>query len=689
MSYILSVFSSLDSCIQSINQYFVTDVGIMGKKAVIVGNPNTGKSILFNKLANGYSAKRKGVYSIVANYPYTTVETLDVALKIGGEDFLLTDTPGLNSLTAISDDELLTRELLVKQQPDVVIQSLDSTKLEKSLLLTSQLMELGLPLVIVLNFTDETHKNGVWIDADTLESMLGVPVIETIANQDQGVSELAGKLKATCYPSSNRRPPTPNLESAPKYKKVINQGLEIIQESLTDQHLSQAIKLLLLTKDGDIEQWAKEQYGSDLLLNVNKSLQTLRDRSGNNFGNIILQDRALWVERIIERVIKESKISTNNLSEKIGRYSRHPLWGWPILAGAMYITYLLVGKLAANHMVGFFEESIVGPLLALLGGVISSDFLRDFLVGDYGILSTGLGNALATTMPILTMFFLILNIMEDSGYFTNLCILVSRLTRLFGLSGQSVLPLMLGFGCKTMATLSTKILDSKRERYIAIFLIGFAIPCSPQMGLILGILASYSFYGFLTVFGVLFLAEFIVGTTLDRLLKKDEGQTDFILEIPPIRFPRFKDVMQKLYYRMKWFMIEIPPLFMAGAFLLFVLDKSGALLVIKHLLTPVFVTFLSLPIETVDAFLLCLVKLEAGAVQLLSLTNDGVLTYPQIIVSLIIMTSIGPCAANLMAIIKQINLPKAVALRVTILMLSILTGGAVNWSFKLATMLGF
>ena len=662
----------------------------MGKKAVIVGNPNTGKSILFNKLANGYSGKKKGVYSIVANYPYTTVETIQADLRIDGEEFQLTDTPGLNSLTAISDDELLTRNILIQESPDVIIQSLDSTKLEKSLLLTAQLMELGIPLILVLNFTDETHKKGVWVDSEALEKLLGVPVVETIANQDQGISQLAAKI-STCYRSSplDQEGLMPNTAQVVKYKRVIEHGVDTISTIFNTPSPSKGVQLLLLANDKDVIQWAAKKYGDDLVNKVLQSLKALHQNSSLNLGNIMLQDRAVWVEHIIEQVIKESKISANSISEKIGRYSRHPIWGWPILAVALYITSLLVGKLAANILVGFFEESIVGPLLEMLGATISSDFLREFLVGSYGILSTGLGNALATTMPILTMFFLILNIMEDSGYFTNLCILASRFTRRLGLSGQSVLPLMLGFGCKTMATLSTKILDSKRERYIAIFLIGFAIPCSPQMGLILGILASYSFSSFIIVFGVLITAEFIVGTALDKLLKKDDNQTDFILEIPPIRFPRVKDVMLKLYFRMKWFMIEIPPLFMAGAFLLFILDKSGALLVIKHLLTPVFVTFLSLPIETVDAFLLCLVKLEAGAVQLLSLTNDGVLSYTQVIVSLIIMTSIGPCAANLMAIIKQINLPKALALRVTILMLSILTGGAVNWSFKLATMLGY
>ncbi|MBT3236760.1 MAG: ferrous iron transport protein B [Bdellovibrionales bacterium] len=658
----------------------------MKKKVVIVGNPNSGKSILFNNLANTYSNKSRKVYSIVANYPYTTVEAASADLTIDGQEFELFDTPGLTSLTAISEDELVTRDLIIKDKPDVIIQLLNSTKLEKSLLLTSQLMELGTPIILVLNFIDETHKKGIWINFDNLERLLGLTVVEAIATQKQGLEQLAYTITQVGSRDSEARHKKSSGIQAVSYKRSVESGIATIEKCFNQDVPSKAILMLLLTGDKQITSWVEEKHGSDIVAQIQKSLSEDGVRHSKNLPNIILQDRVIWVESVIERVITEAKMTSNTISDKIGHYSRHPFWGWPILAGAMYITYLLVGKLAANQLVGFFEDVVFHPLYELLGGAISSDFLREFLVGDYGILSTGLGNALATAMPILTMFFLVLNIMEDSGYFTNLCILVSRFTRRLGLSGQSILPLMLGFGCKTMATLSTKILDSKRERYIAIFLIAFAIPCSPQMGLIMGILAAHSFTGFIIVFGVLLLIEFLAGVFLNSLLK-EEDQTDFILEIPPIRLPRVKDVGVKLYYRIKWFMVEIPPLFMVGAFILFVLDQSGALVIIKQALTPVVVSFLSLPIETVDAFLLCLVKHEAGAVQLLTLTDNNLLSFVQVVVSLIIITSLGPCVANLMAIIKQIKLQKALVMRVVILMLSILTGGAVNWSFKLVEMI--
>lgn len=638
----------------------------MSNKIAIVGNPNVGKSLLFNKL--------DGVYSIVANYPHTTVEPIKTHLTIRDTTYELFDCPGINSLAALSEDELSTRDVIIKQKPSAIIQCLDATNIERSLLLTSQLAELDIPLVLTLNILDETQKRGIWIDAERLERILGIPVVETICISDQGIQDLLERLQLVLSrPYANH--------ARIKFKNVIEEGIEKLTGCFSENTPSKGVLLLLLSMDQDITVWIKETYGASLFKDIEASVRETRRKTSKSLANIVSSDRREWVEGIVDSVIKMSKVSTSSISDKIGRLTRHPVWGWPILAGVIYITYLLVGRFAANTVVELIETKICYPLYSIIAANIPNKFIADFLVGDYGILSTGLGNAFATALPILFMFFLILNIMEDSGYFVNLCILVSRFTRKLGLSGQSVLPLLLGFGCKTMATLTTKILDSKKERYIAIFLIAFAIPCSPQMGLIMGILGSLSFSAFFIVFGVLMLVEFVAGIILNKIIK-DELPTDFIMEIPPTRMPNIKNLFIKLYYRMKWFLKEVPHLFMIGAFLLFVLDKSGGLEVIRKGLTPIVVSFLSLPIQTVDAFLLCLAKHEAGAVLLLTLAEKNQLSYTQIIVSLIIITSLGPCFANLMAIIKQIQMTRALVMRVVILVASILTGGAVNWIFK-------
>lgn len=640
---------------------------------MIVGNPNVGKSLLFNRLG--------GLYSIVANYPYTTVEVVRTKINLQGREFELIDCPGINSLAAESEEELVTRDILIKENPTIILQCLDSTNIERSLLLTSQLAELNIPLILILNMLDETQKRGIWIDAEKLESISGFPVVETIAISNRGIDDLRDRLTQQIKNPSSRQ-----VEI--RYKSIIEDALAKLIKCFPENPPSRGILLLFLTKDQDIAAWIKNKYSVDLFNAMEEVVREVRRKTSKNLYSLISADRRELVEETVDRVIKTSKISTSSLSEKIGRLTRHPVWGWPILAEVVFITYLLVGKLAANTIVGFLEFKVFYPMYEGLATYIPYKFLADFLVGEYGILSTGLGNALATALPILFIFFLILNIMEDSGYFVNLCILVSRFTRRLGLSGQSILPLLLGFGCKTMATLTTRILDSRKERYIAIFLIAFAIPCSPQTGLIMGILGSLPFSAFIVVSGVLMLVEFLAGIILNKLIK-GELPTDFILEIPATRIPNLKNLFVKLYFRMKWFLKEVPPLFMVGAFLLFILDKSNGLVLIKKTLTPVIVSFLSLPLQTVDAFLLCLAKHEAGVVLLLNLTEQKLLTYTQVVVSVIIITTLGPCIANFMAIIKQIRLAKALVMRVIILVAAILTGGVVNWTIKFGQKFGF
>ena len=634
-------------------------------KIAIVGNPNVGKSSVFNKLGN--------TYSMVANYPYTTVELVRTQLKIGDEQFELIDCPGIQSLAATSEEILVTRDVLIKENPTVIVQCLDAANIERSLLLTSQLMELDVPLLLTLNFQDDTQKKDIWIDSAQLERVIGVPVVQVVASDDKWNKEFIGKLEILIDRHDVKHEKI-------TYKKIIKNGVDKIRNCFPYPPPPDAVLLLLMTLDADMESWISETRGEDVCGKVRNEVLEFRRTTLMSLPSLITSGRRDWVERILEIVLDRSRASEGGISGKIGMLTRHPVWGWPILAGVIYLIYMLVGKFAANTVVGWLEQGIFFPLYVLAESHISSKFLASFLVGEYGILSTGLGNALATALPILGMFFLILNIMEDSGYFVNLCILVSRFTRLLGLSGQSILPLILGFGCKTMATLSTRILESPKERYITIFLLAFALPCSPQLGMMMGVLSTLHFSAFLLVFGVLLSLELITGIILNRIIK-DDTKTDFLIEIPPIKLPSIKNIFIKLYHRMKWFMTEIPPMFMAGAFLLFLLDKTGGLLIIKNGLTPIIVNFLSLPIETVDAFLLCAVKYEAGGVMLLNLVSKNILSYKQIIICLIIMSTFGPCVANFMAIIRQLRLARALLLRGVIIVASFLAGGLVNWLF--------
>ena len=218
----------------------------MNEKIVLVGSPNVGKSLLFNKLGS--------IYSLVANYPHTTVELIKTNLTICEKQFDLIDCPGINSLAAHSEDELVTRDVLIKENPAAIIQCLDATNIERSLLLTSQLAELGIPLILVLNILDESQKIGIWIDAEKLEHILGIPVVETIATENKGIQELLARLALLIEKPSVKYPDI-------RYKNIIEDGIASLQACFPESPPPRALLLLLLTMDKDIAAGVKEKYG--------------------------------------------------------------------------------------------------------------------------------------------------------------------------------------------------------------------------------------------------------------------------------------------------------------------------------------------------------------------------------------------------------------------------------------------
>ena len=633
-------------------------------KIAIVGHSNVGKSSLFNYLTKDYS--------IVANYPYTTVKIARGEITIKGKAFEIIDTPGIHSLEIQSEDEIVTRDVLIKEHPEYIIQCIDATNIKTSLLLTSELIELNIPLIICLNNMDGAMQKGILVDSNKLSDLTGVPVIETIATEGKGLSELTKSILKT-GPAKNRF----------KHRDFIEKDLEKVSRYFPSENLpSSAVLLLILLEDRNIEEWVRKQYGESIYQDVKNLTRFMRTSNPIPLTRVVFKEEDEWAERIANAVTGRSKIISTRLLEKCGEMTRHPIYGWPILGAIIYLTYLLIGKLGAVVIVDYINAQLFDPCTEFIGSVIPWEFWRDFMVGEYGVFTMGLANALGTVLPILALFFLILNTLEDTGYLPNLCILSNRFFRKVGLSGKSILPIVLGFGCKTVATLATRILDSRKERYIAIFMIAFAIPCSAQLGVNIAILAFFPFSAFILVFGVLALVEIIAGISLNKIIK-EETPTDFILEIPPVRLPNIKHLLLKTYYRLKWFVVEAVPLFILGALLLFFMDRLLILKVIEKLLSPVIVSFLGLPIKCVEAFMLCIARHEAGAVILMKLVKAGQLDYIQACVSIIIVTCFVPCFANVMAMIKELGAKSALLMTLIITVSSILIGGSVNYLLRL------
>jgi len=290
----------------------------------------------------------------------------------------------------------------------------------------------------------------------------------------------------------------------------------------------------------------------------------------------------------------------------------------------------------------------------------------------------GLFNAIITVLPILFVFFLMFGALEDIGYIPNLCVLTNRLFRKIGITGKSIMSLVLGFGCKTMATLTTRGLQSRKEKYIAIYLIAFAIPCSAQLGLNMAILGKMGIKAFIIAFFALILVEIVAGAILNKILKEDT-LSDFTQELPPIRVPNVKAIVIKTYYRLVWFLKEAVPIFIIAAVFLFLFDKSGGLGMIKKILGPVVINWLGLPIDMVDALILTMARHEAAAGLILKMVNVGSLNYIQSIVAVVITTMFVPCFANIVAMCKEMGVKTGIAMAIIINISSFMLAGILNW----------
>jgi ferrous iron transport protein B len=393
------------------------------------------------------------------------------------------------------------------------------------------------------------------------------------------------------------------------------------------------------------------------------------------------QDAASWAHDVTGRFRRIHRRPVAAMQERIGRAVREPLTGVPILLLVLYLSYLVVGVFGAGTLVrilegGLFDRFVTPGARHLADRVIPVPLLRDFLVGDYGFVSMGMNYALAIVLPITTMFFLVFGVLEDSGYVPRLAIFTDRIFRSMGLNGKAVLPMVLGLGCDTMATMTTRILGTPKERLIAIVLLALGIPCSAQLATIMGILGGISIWAVITLFGVVVTQMFLVGFLAARILPGE--RSDFMLELPPIRMPDARNLLKKTALRIRWYLGEAVPLFLIGTALLFVLDRTGLLALIVRFSSPVVTGMLGLPPESARVFVMGFLRRDYGAAGLFHLATSGQLTGVQAVVALTVMTLFIPCVANLLMIAKERGVKVAIGTVAFITPVAVLTGAALN-----------
>lgn len=647
------------------------DQASTGKQIVLAGNPNVGKSALFSALT--------GVHAEVSNFPGTTI---DISRgKLGSDD--LADTPGVYGVSSFNDEELIARKMIVAA--DLIINVISALSLDRDLFLTLQLLDMGKPMILVVNQWDEAQDRGMKIDLGALSDSLGVPVIPTVAVRKQGLADVLARI-------SDARTGKASALVAERIAPILARGIDR--------------DYAVLIAEGD-ETSAKEKGESAL-----------------KFRNEIYRDRRARVNDLVNSVVKQAE-RKKQISMLVGKLLLNPLYGGIISALVCYlIFYQLLGVLVAGKVVDFTEKQLMRvycepnvrrvfactfPASVKVGGTIydfpagtlskpvlaqkfdqarqsipSDQVTYDFwshknimgalgntLAGEYGILTLTLTYLIGLLFPLVLAFYFGLSLLEDSGYLPRLAVLVDRLLNRVGLTGRAIIPLILGLGCVTMATVTTRLLTTTREKVIATALLGVAIPCSAQLGIVSGTLAKcggplpWIVYG-----GVVTGILVATGLLLNKIMPGKSGS--LMIDLPPMRLPRAANVLKKTWTKTYNFMVESAPMFCIAGLVVSVGQMTGLLDFLIKALSPITVGLLKLPSDPriPTTFILGIVRRDFAAFGL----TDVALSSAQAVVAMVVITLFVPCIATVGVMIKERGAKVALTIWVGSWVFAILVG---------------
>ncbi len=638
-------------------------------KVILVGNPNVGKSVIFGQLT--------GRYVTVSNYPGTTVEVSRGRSRERGTSLEIIDTPGVYSLLPMSEDERVTRDILMNEPGSVVLHVCDAKNMRRSLLITIQLAEMGVPLLLAVNMADEARNRGVMPNLDGLESRFGVPAVPTVAVRKKGIERIK-PLLANATSSSLRL----------DYGGPIGRAISRMERLLPDATPvgKRSIAIMLLCGDDSLTPWLAENVSAEEIREMNEVRNRLVQEVGEDISFRVNQVRLAWIDALLSELGEEPAGNQGrDLAQAFGNYAMDPLFGFPILILVLVLAYEFVGVFGAGFLVDLLEEGLFGKWIVPAAAwavekTIPWKILQDLLVGPYGIISMALSYAIAIVLPIVGTFFLGFGILEDSGYLPRLAVMVDRIFKKIGCNGKAVLPMVLGLGCDTMATLTTRILETRKERVIVTLLLALGIPCSAQLGVILGMLSDIGPVATLTWVGIIVSVILAVGYLASKVIPGESS--DFILEIPPIRMPQLSNLGIKTMARIEWYLREAVPLFVIGTLVLFVMDRMGWLLWLQKVSEPIVVGALNLPPKTSEAFLIGFLRRDYGAAGLFDMARAGLLTHLQVVVSLVTITLFIPCLANFLVIIKEQGGKVAAGMALFIFPFAVLIGAVINFASR-------
>lgn len=629
----------------------------------IVGNMNVGKSALFSRM----SGTRTESLNIAGN---TTSITAGHVRNTEREIF---DTPGIFSIFSTNEDDRASRDIFLPHATDKDIRGIilvaDAKNLKRSIALALQYAEYGLPMLFDINMIDEAPPRGIEIDSKKLSETLGIDVFTTIANGGIGVSKVMSGI-------TEMRVPNRLVE----YPEKIEQFLDVVAKLLKSPPIStRATGLLLLAGDRAIEEYVENRFGSGMLEQLKDLSDEYRAKAPVSCGILLANLYNRIAGQIADEVQEVHPPPKSPFLVKFGDWCTQLSTGIPIAMIFLYLMYLFVGSFGATFVVdtinGTFFEGFLIPWTTKLVQPIPSAFIRDMIVDpDFGILPTGIFLALGLVTPVLFCFYIAFGILEDSGYLPRVSILLDKLFQKMGLNGKGVIPVVMGFSCVTMAILTTRLLDTNKEKNIASFLLFLAVPCAPLVAVMMIILEHMPVSASIALFGVILSQVLIAGILANKILSG--SRIPLFMEIPAMRVPKPLQIIKMSFMKTYFFMKEALPVFIIASFFVFLFERAGGLDWLEHVTGPFFSKLMGLPQESIRVFIKTMIRREVGATELEHLS--GSYTNLQLVVNLLVMTFIVPCINAVIVLFKERGIMVAAVICASVTVYAVVVGSLVN-----------
>ncbi|MEM1536579.1 MAG: ferrous iron transport protein B [Candidatus Bathyarchaeia archaeon] len=635
-------------------------------RVALAGNANVGKSVIFNQLT--------GLNQVVGNWPGKTVERAEGTLHFKGYDIHVIDLPGIYSLSAFSIEEIVSRDYIAVEKPDVIINVVDASALERNLYLTLQLLELETPMVMALNQVDYAAKKGIRINVEKLSERLGIPVVPTVAITGSGINELLTTVIAVIRGEKSFKPL--KIRFGAEIEEKVQRIQEVVEKRLPhlcNVYPARWIAIKLLERDEDIAGKIRNyENGKEILEYAERLASELEKIHGEPSPVILASERYSIASKIAREVTVIETPPRISLEQKLDAITTHRILGYPILVGVVLAMFSLI--FIGGSLLSTILESLLGSVASYIEGALAflpQEAVKLVVEGVFGGIIAGIIIAL----PYIVPFYIILALLEDSGYLPRAAFLMDNLMHKIGLHGKAFIPLILGYGCSVPACIGCRIMETNRERLIAAFVVTL-IPCAARTVVILGLVGRYvGLHAALALYIFDLMLVLIVGRAAFKFLPGEP--VGLIMEMPPYKKPALRIILTKTWSRLKDFVYIAFPIIVGGSLAITALNVSGLMEYVVVGAKPLLNGWLGLPEVAGIPLIFGVLRKELALILLSELIPLKSLSPIQMITFALVIMVYIPCVATIAALVREFGWRKALAITFVDIILALLLGGVV------------